>query len=295
MGGYQGQTGPKFSPTERDGVYARVAELDRRGYTQWKIVQKLADENIHLSQGTVSNYLKAIRAEYRDHRFASINDNREEKRLQYAEIRQHAWEMYEKLAEGAEIEITEEKCPRPVTTIGRFKKGEPAPETHEQLDIIIRRTIIKSTSKRGACAQFLAIIMKCLDAEREMDGLVAPKIAFIPTQATLDWGSLIRRAPVQAIANDYQGGAGGIVQSESVEGTGDEPITSSQEKGAAQPGAPTQCEPSTGTDMYDEMQRRILDLEREASNVVPPPPPPGTPISEKNSTQTNGDGNGSHH
>lgn len=283
--GYCGQTGPKFTDTEREGLYAQVAEMDRRGYTQWQIVQKLADKGVNLSQSSISDYLKRIRAEYRDHRFASIDNNREEKRQQYADIRTKAWEMYEKLAEGSEMEIIEERSPPQMSKGLPLRKGEPAPKTHEQLEVVLRRTIIKSSSKRVACAQFLAIIMKCLDAEREMDGLVAPKIAFVPAQATLDWDSLIRRAPIQAIGNDYQGGAGGIVQSELVDGASDDPITSPQEKGSAQPGAPT-----NGTDMYDEMQRRILDLEREASSVVPPPPPP-----EENSTQTNGDGNGSHH
>lgn len=194
-----GQTGPKFTETEREAVKEYVAQLDRRGHTQMEIARLVSDKYTQISQVTIHVMLKQIREEYRSRRFTAIDANREEKRAQYAEIRKCAWEQYEKCVEG-EVTVTEEheitKVPKTVTPPHLksrwFVKGE-APKTIEELEMRLKRTIIRSSTKRAEAAVFLNIIMRCLDAEREMDGLVSKMVTLVPQQPTLDWDALLRR------------------------------------------------------------------------------------------------------
>lgn len=244
----EGRTGPKFSDTEREGVIAKVAEMDRRGYTQWDIANA-----IHVSQCMVSKYLKQIRAEYNSRRFSSIDANREEKRAQYGEIRRVAWEQYEKCIEG-EVTVTDEhemvRVPKAIVpdhlrTLN-WRKGVPAPKTHEELEMRLKRTIIRSSSKRGEAAQYLAIIMKCLDAEREMDGLVSKMVTIVPQQPTLDWDALLKR-PNQAPLPTFPQGEG--ADTPHVEAIADKPTT-----------------------LIDEVERKIAELEAMPPILQDSPP-----------------------
>jgi hypothetical protein len=51
--------GTKFTPTEREGVKAKVAELEAKGYGQYRIA-----EIVGLTQPQISIYLKQIREEW---------------------------------------------------------------------------------------------------------------------------------------------------------------------------------------------------------------------------------------
>lgn len=266
VGGWNGHTGPKFDGNEREEVLAYVAEMDRRGYTQMEIARAIGSKfpkwdgtPRDVAQSTVSTMLKQIRLSYQERRHVSMDAAREEKRYQYGEIRKKAWEAYEALCIDT-ISITEESEAKPpqIRESNPFKKvpnpayprkkGEPVPKTHEELEMHLRRIIVKSENKRAAGAQFLAIIMRCLDAEREMDGLVAQKITVIPSQPTLDWDALIRRLPTPAQAM--------------TKAIGD--LSAAQENNSS----------VSGTQMdliHDDIERRISELEAGADKVVSKP------------------------
>jgi len=145
---------PKLkSRTAQEEVKSLIAKMDRRGWTQYEIKEGLKDRGIDLSQGMISNYLKKIREEYREVMFLNRKEKVEEKLAQYREIRKEAWEAYDKSRENAEKEQEE------FGLDGDMEGSE------------VRIKRILTTEGRLPDNAYLTTIMKTLESERALLGL----------------------------------------------------------------------------------------------------------------------------
>jgi len=145
---------PKLkSRTAQEEVKSLIAKMDRRGWTQYEIKEGLKDKGIDLSQGMISNYLKKIREEYREVMFLNRKEKVEEKLAQYREIRKEAWEAYDKSRENAEKEQEE------FGLDGDMEGSE------------VRIKRILTTEGRLPDNAYLTTIMKTLESERALLGL----------------------------------------------------------------------------------------------------------------------------
>jgi len=145
---------PKLkSRTAQEEVKSLIAKMDRRGWTQYEIKEGLKDKGIDLSQGMISNYLKKIREEYREVMFLNRKEKVEEKLAQYREIRKEAWEAYDKSRENAEKEQEE------FGLDGDMEGSE------------VRIKRILTTEGRLPDNAYLTTIMKTLESERSLLGL----------------------------------------------------------------------------------------------------------------------------
>lgn len=99
-----GRTGGKWTLTEREGLKAEVARLDRRGFNQYQIVEQIGAGRI--SQGTVCNMLKEIQADYE----AAYVDNRKAKAVEaeaaLREVNAECWAQIERLKERGRKKVT---------------------------------------------------------------------------------------------------------------------------------------------------------------------------------------------
>jgi hypothetical protein len=85
----QSKRGPKFTDTQREEVKAEVAKLDRLGFNQYQIADKLG-----VTQPQICQYLAQIREEYKRIRNFHRGELVEEKLAQYRELRQEAYEAW---------------------------------------------------------------------------------------------------------------------------------------------------------------------------------------------------------
>jgi hypothetical protein len=158
--------GPKFTPSEREDVLDRVAELDRRGYSQ-----RMIADDVGVSQPTVGDYLKTIRARYIERQMEHRGAQVAEKRLQYRELRQAAWLAWERSKDDAT---------RVVQEAGESPGGANS-------------KTVTTTEGRLPAVHYLQLVFSCLKAERELLGLDQPtKIDM--RQMILDWDRLAGEA-----------------------------------------------------------------------------------------------------
>lgn len=186
--------GPKFGVTEREGVLALVARLDRIGYNQYDIAREIGREfrGKQVSQQYVSVMLKEIRERYllqqkveRQHLIAV-------KIEQYRDIYRQAYEAWVRSSSGLE-RTTEESVlrPQPKTQdpVGKRVRGEKVDKASELAHrlVVIKRVVLKEG--RAGAAEFLRVMAECLQAERELLGLDAPKKieGEMKQKVTLDW------------------------------------------------------------------------------------------------------------
>lgn len=161
--------GRKF-PTKmaREGAMAKVAELDRRGFTQ----SEIADE-LQLSTVTVGKMQRELRIKYAEVVAGSTTEMLTEKLEQYREIRKEAWRAWEKskkdnkkIVEEFQKPFIQDKKGYNSTGLSRIKSLE---NQMEKLKEVITR------EGRLPGADYLNLVMKTLEAERELLGLDEPK------------------------------------------------------------------------------------------------------------------------
>lgn len=160
---------PKFkTPTDKEEVLATVAKLNRRGYSQYAIA-----DQVGVNQSTVSYYLKEIRQRYTQ---SIVNERKElvaEKLEQVREVITEAWEAWVRSKKDRE-KVTEEE-----TSSNGYIKTKTGASREGQF---------------GEVA-YLNTVLRCIQAERELLGLDAPKTVTATVQ-TLDWNQLVKGLPV---------------------------------------------------------------------------------------------------
>lgn len=183
-----GMSGAKFTKTQQEEVRATVAQMDRRGYSQYAIAEKL-----DLSQPTISYYLSEIREEYRTRQRKSVDELLHEKLEQYKEIRLVAWEAYDLSQKDKEKEEVETAPVVILASTGKDKKGLDPADAFESAERIKR---IVTREGRLPADGYLTIIMKTLEAERKLLGIDEE----LPPQnsnnlTVINWDTLHQRPP----------------------------------------------------------------------------------------------------
>ncbi len=202
----------KFTPTEKEEVLAKVSQLDRRGWTQWEIAKEIG-----VSQSLVSVWLVNMRKEYIAQRMVDQAWLIEQKRQQYAELKKEAWLAWERSKEIWEKE--EEVLGLSPGKKTKDSKTSKAPKDAEELTQYLRVIRITKTKEgRLPGAEYLAIILRCLEAERELDGLDVTKELKIKSEGSLlvDWDNMVklRSSYVDEVENaitDAKKGQEGVV------------------------------------------------------------------------------------
>jgi predicted transcriptional regulator len=156
------------SPTDLEATLQRVAEMDRRGYSQYEIAREVG-----VRQPTVSEYLKKIRKRYVESMLEDRKEMVAEKLEQYREVRRVAWEAYMRSLDPATKRVVERmpemKAAKRSPRGGRRTREETNLEgVRAQLKVI---KVIVTTEGRLPANEFLHTVLKTLDAERELLGL----------------------------------------------------------------------------------------------------------------------------
>jgi hypothetical protein len=139
----------------------------RRGYTQDQIAVALG-----VTQQQVSYDYKAVLKEWRERRVEETEALVQAKLAEYAEVKGEAWAAWER--SKAEVKKT-----RSTVT------GEGSSETEE-------------VTPQNPSSGYLAIVLQCIVAERELLGLDAPKQTHVKGEVvtqTIDWSVLARGIP----------------------------------------------------------------------------------------------------
>lgn len=202
--------GPKFSPTEREGVLEYVARMDALCYNQYQIAAGVYEVfGKTLSQPAVSVMLKEIRARLRERGLQAQEERAARCTAQYELIFNEAWESFVRSREDLE-RVTEEwamraVAPNPETLdelngVGgdradrrRHPKDKRKLMVLEQKLEVVRRTVVKEG--RAGSAGFLTVMADCVAAIRELEGLDAPKKievgAKVAVGTPFDWDAFL--------------------------------------------------------------------------------------------------------
>jgi predicted transcriptional regulator len=145
-----------------------VAELKLRGVTQAAIAERLG-----VTEGLISQDLKAIRAKWREETNLDTKDFIDEKLAEYAAIKTTAWNAYLKSAEDYEQKMKKSK--------GRMRGVKDA-------QTVIPDEVESSTKTMRAIGnhRYLDIIMNVIKSERELLGADAP----VKTQLSADLSNM---------------------------------------------------------------------------------------------------------
>jgi DNA-binding Lrp family transcriptional regulator len=170
--------GPHRSPLEREEHLEVIAKMDRRGYSQRRIAEMLG-----ISQRQVGEDLKKLKKVYIESQIKERHEYVTEKLEQYREIREEAWLAWERSKEDfLRIQETHEQDP----------SAEDA--THAPY---IYKTV-RTREGRLPANEYIRTVMSCLEAERDLLGLDAPKKLDMK-QLLIDWdavsGSLNEEVP----------------------------------------------------------------------------------------------------
>lgn len=174
--------------TEREEVLAKVAQLDRRGYTQ-----KVIAEKVGVSIPQICYYLKKLRMRYIEAQLEDRSALVAMKIEQYREIRKEAWEAWERSKEDKLREVKDFGTP-----VLRFKlKDEDQEEKSdsarinqlsvEECLVLIKKTVTKEG--RLPSSEYLNIIMETLTAERKLLGL-DESLKIDLTAQVINWNDL---------------------------------------------------------------------------------------------------------
>lgn len=133
---------------EREEALVEIARMDRRGYSQTRIAAAIG-----ISQSQVCQYLKKIKQMYREEiieeRTALVN----EKWVQYKELMEAAWDGYE----ASKVDL------------------ERVSEEESQFGQVTGYKTVRTKETRLASVAYLKVIENCLNAQKDLRGLDAPK------------------------------------------------------------------------------------------------------------------------
>lgn len=161
--------------TDREAHLERVAQLDRRGWSQWQIANELG-----VSQALVCQDLGKIRARYKESMLRAHEELVAEKIVQYQDIRREAWAAYDKSQRDSDKEVCEYAQVSEGTDGGDYAVSE--------------QRIKRITTREGRLPAnaYLTTILSTLQAERELLGLdEARKVE--ATVHVVDWAKLFER------------------------------------------------------------------------------------------------------
>lgn len=166
------------SEAQKEALLDLIGILDRRGYTQARIGQLIGNDNrfgFTLSTTQVSEYLKTIKARYREKILHQREELIAEKLEQYREVRAEAWAEWERSKENAERVVTE-TAPVPVKKDDNGKKRPKALNNRErQIDGWKEemRKVKEAVTTEGRLGNpaYLTIVLETLDAERQLLGI----------------------------------------------------------------------------------------------------------------------------
>jgi transcriptional regulator with XRE-family HTH domain len=182
------------TPTERVQSLARIAEMDRKGYTQVQIA-----EAIGVSESQISQDLRQIRLDYRNSYRWEYEERVEEKLQQLREVRKEAWEAWER----SKLPVTK-KTSRSVAPLRVGKKGKRQSDEDDEVEFVdledadnplLKLQLVETVEvveQRLPASEYLTIVLKTYEAERDILGLDAAKKIDITTM-TIDWEALAKR------------------------------------------------------------------------------------------------------
>jgi len=140
-------TGPKRTPKQREADLQRIVDLYVKGWTQWKIGQELG-----LTQQTVSNDLKEIHKQWREHTTLSLDDYKQKELKKLDRLEVEYWDAWQRSQEDAK-------------TLKQKSGTVPTGATE------LREMIQQETA---GDARFLDGVLKCIDRRSKLLGLDAP-------------------------------------------------------------------------------------------------------------------------
>lgn len=175
--------GKRITPEQmqREQRRTQVAKLHLRGWNQYRI----ADE-LHVTQGTISNDIKAIRKDWLASRVNDHNVNQCRELAHIEQVEAEAWAEWERSKENAESIATEEMELSGVAT----SEAQQASEMLVSPDSLpfVAPTKIKTRKEskgRLADARYLQVINQCRDDRCKILGLY-------PSQLPINWDVLKR-------------------------------------------------------------------------------------------------------
>lgn len=190
---FKKQKPSKFtSVAAKEEVVTRIGELDTRGYTAEQIGKQLS-----LTPGEVKHHLTQVNKGYSCYVHDERIDYVREKLAQYREVRREAWEAYERSKLDRERITEDHAAPWDVEPVPKARKGKAASKASKEPESMLK-LVRRSTMKEGRlpASEYLVIVLKCLEAERELLGLDAPTRVDVQTVA-INWEAMLVVGTVQ--------------------------------------------------------------------------------------------------
>lgn len=142
---------------------ATIAQLDRRGHSQHAIAAA-----VQISQPMVCQYLKKIRKRYEESLISNRAELVAEKLEQLREVRQEAWDAWER----SKLNAVTTRVHNVKAREDAGKKGKDKLKTGRTLsESLVKLKEIVTIEGRLPASEYLGIVLKTLDAERELLGL----------------------------------------------------------------------------------------------------------------------------
>ncbi len=190
------------SEEEYERTLTEVQHLHNCGYNNTHIQAELKRKfGIRVSLAQVGVYIKKIIDRWKEHQLFDRKVYVQQKLAQYEHMRREAWEAY----------YASKKCDKSMTKEFavplRLKMKKISPDEEDELDkkrkpkegtpqhdLVLVKKVLKQSTKLPA-SQYLQIIALCLEAERELLGLDAPKQADVKVSSgdkpTMNWDEFL--------------------------------------------------------------------------------------------------------
>jgi hypothetical protein len=175
MAGKKGRTGinsggqkhtNKRSATQKTIDRVKMVQLMRRGWTQTAIAQELG-----LHQTQISYDWKIVLREMREQQSEDVAEMVTLKLEEYGELKREAWAAYELSKQNAAKRVEEEYVDAEPDDMARTKRKHPAPTGNGRPTYKKQKKVVTTTEGRLPGAEYLKIVISCLEAERELRGL----------------------------------------------------------------------------------------------------------------------------
>jgi predicted transcriptional regulator len=141
---------PKRTKTQRQEDLVKVAQMDRKGYTQERIAKEMG-----VCQAQICYDLKRLREKYAAQQHMEMQASIWEKVAQYRMIREEAWDAWERSKQDYTKEYYE-------------KVGEPDGQGGQKVE---RLKLVKTVEGRLPNNEYMRTIVMCLEKESELLGL----------------------------------------------------------------------------------------------------------------------------
>lgn len=207
-----GQTGPRFSTTEREGIIEKVAELDCMGFNQYDIANRVG-----VSQRQVCSYLEMIRSRCMERTHDIVMARIQERLDELKLIRREAWLAWEKSWENEQETVSESgRVMKPLngtnqSAIGggsgkrgttRTKNGVPTGQEQKSQGLTMIASFEKLreiVTEKGRLPEneYLLTILRCIKEEFTLLGAYPEKVmkGELKHDFGLDWESMLGVKP----------------------------------------------------------------------------------------------------